>query len=135
MLDVALHVLRTRKSFAVMGVSRDPTKYGHEVFETLRGNHTVYPINPKYDQVDGHRCYASLDALPETPEVVVTALAPNVTEQVVPSCIARGIPLIWMPPGCWTEHAVELCRAAGIAEIHDVCPVFAIGMLRADLHE
>ena len=132
MLDAALNVLRTRKSFAVMGVSRDPSKYGHEVFEALRGNHTFYPINPKYSQVDGHRCYASLDALPETPEVVVTALAPNVTEQLVPSCIARGIPLIWMPPECYTERAVELCHAADVAEIHEVCPVFAMGMLHTD---
>lgn len=135
MLDAALEILRTRKSFAVLGVSRDPSKYGHEVFEVLRKNYTVYPINPKYDEVDGHRCYASLDAVPETPEVVVTALAPNVTEQVVPICIARGVPLIWMPPGCYTERAVELCHTAGVAEIHEVCPVFATGMLRAELRE
>ncbi len=58
MLDAALNVLRTRKSFAVLGVSRDPSKYGHEVFEVLRKDYAVYPINPKYDAVDGHRCYA-----------------------------------------------------------------------------
>lgn len=132
MLDAALEILRTRKSFAILGVSRDPSKYGHEVFEALRQDYTIYPINPKYDEIDGHRCYASLDALPATPEVVVTALAPNVTEQVVPSCIARGVSLIWMPPGCYTDRAVELCHAAGVAEIHNVCPVFAIGMLRAE---
>ena len=132
MLDAALNVLRTRKSFAVMGVSRDLSKYGHEVFEVLRKDYTVYPINPKYDEVDGHRFYASLDTLPETPDVVVTALAPQVTEQIVPTCIARGIPLIWMPPECYTERAVELCHAADVAEIHEVCPVFAMGMLRTD---
>jgi len=68
--------------------------------------------------------------LPETPDVVVTALAPNVTEQAVPNCIARGVPLIWMPVGCYTERAVELCRAVGVAEIHEVCSVFATEMSR-----
>lgn len=47
MLEVALEILRTRKSFAVLGVSRDPSRYGHEVFEVLRKDYTVYPINPK----------------------------------------------------------------------------------------
>ncbi len=131
MLDAALDVLRTRKSFAVLGVSRDPAKYGHEVFEVLRPDRVVYPINPKYDEVDGYRCYPSLDALPEAPEVVVAALSPEMTEQVVASWVPRGSALIWMPPGCFTERAVELCRCAGVAEIHDVCPVFAAGVLHA----
>ncbi len=132
MLNAALEALRTRKSFAVLGVSRDPAKYGHEVFEVLCRDYVVYPINPKYDEVDGHRCYSSLNELPQMPEVVVTALAPRVTEQAVASCIARGVALIWMPPGCYTEDAVELCRSNGVAEIHDVCPVFAMGRLHAD---
>ncbi len=131
MLNAALEALRTRKSFAVLGVSREPAKYGHEVFEALRSDYNVYPINPKYDEVDGYRCYASLDALPQLPEVVVAALSPGMTEQVVASWVTRGIALIWMPPGCFTERAVELCRGAGVAEIHDVCPVFAMGVLHA----
>ncbi len=135
MLEQALDVLRTHKSFAILGVSRDPQKYGHEVFEALHAHYTVYPINPKYDQVDGLPCYASLDVLPETPEVVVTALAPHVTEQVIPRCIDRGISLVWMPPGCYTEQAVELCRAAGVREIHDLCPIFAIGMLQGEAEQ
>ncbi len=49
MLAEAFEVLKAHHSFAVIGVSREPEKYGHEVFEVLRsGGYCVYPINPKY---------------------------------------------------------------------------------------
>ena len=54
--EAALAVLRTPASFAVIGVSAQPEKYGHEVFETLHsGGYTVYPINPKYTEIAGCR--------------------------------------------------------------------------------
>ncbi len=68
MLEDAIDVLRTHHSFAVIGVSREPEKYGHEVFVSLvAAGCTVYPVNPKYTEVDGRPCYASLGALPKTP--------------------------------------------------------------------
>ena len=130
MLEEALETLKSYRSFAVIGVSRELDKYGHEVFEVLRSaGYQVYPINPKYAEIDGQPCYATLDALPHRPEVVVMAVAPQVTEKLMPGVIALGVPIIWMPPGCFTLVAVEACRAAGVRELHDICPVFALGAL------
>ena len=124
--QAAMDVLKTRTSFAVIGVSAQPEKYGHEVFETLHaGGYTIYSINPKYAEIDGVPCYPSLAALPEMPQVVVLALAPHVTEQAVPQVAATGVNLIWLPPGCFTPAAVDACQAAGVPELHDVCPVGA----------
>jgi len=93
--EAALDVLRTRTSFVVIGVSAQPGKYGHEVFETLlSGGYTVYPVNPKYSEIDGHPCYPALTALPTMPDVVVLALAPQVCEQTVPEAVAAGARLI-----------------------------------------
>jgi predicted CoA-binding protein len=134
MLEDALDVLRTYHSFAVIGVSREPGKYGHEVFVSLvAACCTVYPVNPKYTEVDGLPCYPSLSALPQTPEVVILALAPQVTERVVPEAIAAGTKVIWLPPGCFTPAAVEACQKAGVRELHDICPVYVSGALRAQL--
>ena len=130
--EVALDVLRTRTSFAVIGVSAQPEKYGHEVFETLLSDgYTVHPINPNYREIDGHPCYPSLAALPAMPDVVVLALAPQVSEQTVPKAVAAGARLIWLPPGCFTQAAVKACQAAGVPELHDVCPVGALHELRS----
>lgn len=132
MLNLALDVLKSCNAFAVIDVSREPEKYGHEVFAALlSGGYAVYPVNPKCTEIDGHPCYPSLGALPERPEVVVLALAPHVTERVVSEAIAFGAQVIWLPPGCFTPAAVEACRRAGVRELHDICPVFASGALQA----
>ena len=126
----AKEVLGAPRRIAVVGVSRDPEKYGHELFEILRDRHRVFPINPKMDEIDGQRCYPSLDELPESPDVIVLALAPAVSEKVVATCLDRGA-VIWLPPGCASERAAELARQGASEVLTDVCPVFVTRLLAA----
>lgn len=67
-------LLQTPRVFAIVGASQDKSKYGYEVFETLkRHGHTVLPVNPKYAEIDGAACYPSLADLPQKPDVILTA--------------------------------------------------------------
>jgi predicted CoA-binding protein len=105
--------------FAVVGVSRDPAKYGHQVYKDLRSaGYKVYAINPNVSEVLGDRCYPSLEALPAKP-VVVTP--PKVTETVVETCKKLGIKKVWMQPGSESEAAINFCRKNGIDVIYGVC--------------
>lgn len=118
------------KMFAVIGVSENKEKYGYEIFETLiSSGYKVYPINPKYSSIEGHECYPSLNSLPEKPDVVVTVVPPPVTEKVVETCVELQIPIVWMPPGSWSDLAIKKCQDNRIACIHDVCIVFAVKSL------
>ena len=66
--------------FAVVGVSRDPAKYGHQVYKNLRSaGYEVYAVNPNVSEVLGDRCYPGLEALPVKPDVVNVAVQPWVT--------------------------------------------------------
>ncbi len=120
-------ILKEKKIFAVVGVSGSKEKYGYEVFRALLdAGYKAYPINPKYDSIDGHPCYKSLRQLPENPEVVVTVVPPAITEEVVDTCVELGISTVWMPPGSWSDRAVMKCEESQIKTVHDVCLVFAI---------
>lgn len=130
-MTIGHSVLKQCHTFAVVGVSQDKQKYGYEVFETLMNNgYKVYPVNPKYASVDEQPCYPSLQALPEKPDVVVTATPAAVTEKVAETCAQLGIGTLWMPPETWSEKAVEISNAHGIQEIHDLCLVFALKSLQ-----
>lgn len=56
------------------------------------------------------KCYPSLKELPEKsedkPEVVITALAPKNTINVVPVVKEIGVDTIWFPPNCFDESAI-----------------------------
>lgn len=124
---LGLEALGSVKVWAVVGASRDPERYGHEVLAALRqAGKTVLPVNPRYPEIDGLPCHDSLAALAEKPDVVLLALAPKGSAAAVVAMPALDV-LVWLPPGCWSEEALDACRERGFRMVHDVCP---IGLLR-----
>lgn len=114
--------LKKTNVFAVIGVSRDPKKYGHQVYRDLRNaGYKVYCVNPNTDRVLGDKCYASLEALPTKPDVVDVVVPPKITEQVVKTCEKLGIRKVWMQPGSESGEAINFCVKNGIAVVHGVC--------------
>jgi acyl-CoA synthetase (NDP forming) len=53
---------------------------------------TIYPINPRYDEIAGIPCHASLAQLPERPDMVMFAVGDHRLEQALDDAIACGIP-------------------------------------------
>ena len=105
-------------SYAVVGASRSPDKYGYLVYRAVKAaGRAAYPVNPQAAEVDGDRCYPSLSALPRTPAVAVLVVPPAVTETAVAECARLGIKQVWMQPGAESPAAVAACRDAGIAVV------------------
>jgi predicted CoA-binding protein len=114
--------LRKQNIFAVIGVSRNPSKYGHQVYKDLKeAGYAVYAVNPNIDEILGDRCYHSLSELPQKPDVVDTVVPPCVTEKVVTECKELGIARVWMQPGSESEQALNFCTRNNIQVVHDVC--------------
>lgn len=76
--------LLSPKSVAIVGASPRPGVAAMRVRRNLRGmdfSGPIHLVNPRYDEIDGQRCYPSLAALPEKPDAVFVAIA---AEQVIP---------------------------------------------------
>jgi len=114
--------LRKQNTIAVIGVSRNPAKYGHQVYKDLKeAGYVVYAVNPSIDEVLSDRCYHSLSELPEKTDVVNTVVPPKVTEKVVEEYKELGIERVWIQPGSESEHAIRFCEENNIKVVHDVC--------------
>jgi len=106
----------------VIGASRDPEKYGFQVYKDLKNaGYKVYAINPNADEILGDRCYPDLKDLPMKPDVVDVVVPPKVTEKVVEACKELGITRVWMQPGSESENAINFCEKNGIDVVHGVC--------------
>jgi 3-hydroxypropionyl-CoA synthetase (ADP-forming) len=77
------------RSVAVFGASR-PGTVGGIIFKNSSRLETIYPINPKYETVYGHKCYPSVADLPETPDVGVFATGPESTIRLFEEFCDRG---------------------------------------------
>ncbi|MGA2293315.1 acetate--CoA ligase family protein [Bradyrhizobium sp.] len=82
------------RSVAIIGASENPNKVGGRPVHYLdkfgfKGR--IFPINPSRAEVQGHRCYKSLDDLPEAPDMVIVAVAGDNAIGAVADCAAHGV--------------------------------------------
>jgi len=120
--DLIKAFLKEKNIFAVVGASRDPRKYGYQVYKDLKNaGYEVYPVNPNAREILGDKCYPSLESLPVKPDVVDLVVPPKITEVVVKTCKKLGIKKVWMQPGSESEMAINFCRKNGMDVIHGVC--------------
>ena len=119
--DLVTEFLALRR-YAVVGVSADQDKYGYKIWRSLQEKgYTVYPVNPRYDEIEGERCYRSLAEVADRVDVVDLVVPPKVTEEIVKQCAELGLTRVWMQPGAESEEAIRFCRERGIKVLHDVC--------------
>jgi predicted CoA-binding protein len=111
-----------KNAFAVVGVSKDPQKYGHQIYRDLRtAELIVYPINPTAIEVLGDKCYPTIEALPVKPDVVDTVIPPKITEGIVKTCEKLGINKVWMQPGSESDVAIDFCKQHNLEVIYGIC--------------
>ncbi len=82
------------RAVAVIGASINAGAIGSQVVTNLLGHQyggQIYPINPKYKEINGLPCYADFDALPDTPDLLVVAVAARFVPEVIRAAGRKGI--------------------------------------------
>lgn len=120
MKDVARFL--SLEKYAVAGVSRDPKKFGQQMFKDLRKKGMdVVPINPKADTIDGVRCYSSVSELPSDIRGVIFMTPKEETLSVVRETIAHGIKDLWIQQGAETKSMIAELEKENINLISNEC--------------
>jgi acetyltransferase len=86
------HALAPR-SVAVIGASAEKGSVGYVLTENVLGGGfagKVFLVNPHDKEIAGHPCFASVAALPETPELAVIATPPKTVPELVKQLGAKG---------------------------------------------
>ncbi|MGB9112305.1 MAG: GNAT family N-acetyltransferase [Acidimicrobiales bacterium] len=80
-------------SIAVVGASRRPGNVGHEIVRSLLAGDfagTVYPVNPHADAICGVPAWPTLSSIPRLIDLVIVAVHPTKTRDVVKESAAIG---------------------------------------------
>jgi acyl-CoA synthetase (NDP forming) len=96
------------RSVAVLGASGTPGKLGHVIVKNIADSDfagSVYPVNPKSDEILGYKAYRSVTEIPGDVDLVVTALpTPKLTVEAMEQCAQKGVKAV-------------IIQSAGFAEI------------------
>ncbi|MGB3828778.1 MAG: acetate--CoA ligase family protein [Ornithinimicrobium sp.] len=82
------------RSVALLGASTVPNVPGNDMvleLQVARFPGAVYPVNPRYTEVEGLPCYPSLLDLPQAPDLAVLGIANSGIEEQVRAAIDRGV--------------------------------------------
>ena len=99
------------KSVAIIGASGTPGKLGYVIVNNIVGSDfsgEIYPVNPKADEILGHKVYKSVSAIPGDVDLVITVLpTPKMTVATVEECAAKGVKAIIIESAGFAEMGGE----------------------------
>ncbi|SAL80114.1 N-acetyltransferase GCN5 [Caballeronia arvi] len=83
------------RSIAIIGASNDARSISGQPMRFLmqhgyRG--ALFPVNPKYAEIDGVACSPSIAALPDTPDLALILVAAKRVPEMLRECGERGVP-------------------------------------------
>ncbi len=143
------------RSVAVIGASVKEGSLGRQMMlELERGGFdgAIYPVNPGYDEVLGHRCFGSIGDVPEPVDLAIVGVANQRIEQAVRDAGEAGAASVvtfsslfeeepsedGMPPlgervaTIAREHGMALCGGNGMGFVHADAKLRATGFLTPD---
>jgi acetyltransferase len=121
---MSLDRLFTPASVGIVGASADAGKISGMMVEFLRRSGftgRVYPVNPRYEEICGWRCYKSVEDLPEVVDVLVVVVPVTAALQVLASAGRRGVPFVVLMTGGFGEGASGDLGEARLGQLADIC--------------
>ncbi len=81
------------KGIAVIGATPNPLKGGYNILKNLVTGYQggIYPVNPKYDDIQGLACYDSIKNVPDPVDLAIVFVPAPIAVQAAAACAQRGI--------------------------------------------
>lgn len=134
-ISVLRRILDENRVIAAVGLSANWYRPSFFAAKYLQEHgYRVIPVNPRYEEILGERCYASLSEIAEPVDVVQLFQRSDKVRPFVDEAIKIGIKVVWMQLGIVNEQAAEQARKAGLEVVMDRCMKIEHGRLFGGLN-
>ncbi len=121
-IETLRRILATCRTIAVVGLSADwyrPSFFAAKYMQ--EHGFRIVPVNPRYPEILGEKCYSSLEDIPFKVDMVDVFRR---TEDVMPiarQAVAIGARCLWQQLGVVSDEADRYARAHGLDSVMDRC--------------
>lgn len=93
------------RGIAVVGATPAKGKGGRILIDNLRRGYTgkIYPVNPKYPEIEGLPCYPSIGDVPDPVDLAIVFVASHLAPSVIDACGKRRIPGVMIQSAGFSE--------------------------------
>ena len=128
-------ILKENQVIAVVGLSADWYRPSYFAAKYMQEHgYRVIPVNPKYGEILGQKCYKSLREVPEKIDIVDVFRKTQDVMPIAEEAIAIGAKVLWQQLGVKNEAAAAKARAAGLDAVADRCVKIEHGRLFGGLN-
>lgn len=115
-------ILTKYRKIALVGASPKPERDANRVMRyLLEHGYEVYPVNPRYDEVLGKKCYPSVLDIPDEIEIVDLFVRPEFTMDYVEQAIKKGAKVVWFQFNTYNREAFRKAKEAGLIAVAHRC--------------
>ncbi|MFP4347570.1 MAG: acetate--CoA ligase family protein [Desulfococcaceae bacterium] len=114
------------RGIALVGATGTPTKGGYAILKNLMTGFDggIYPVNPRYPEIEGLPCYGSVSQVPDPVDLAIVFVPARLVPGVIRDCADRGIRGVMIESGGFAEtgeqgkalqeEVAEIAKTAGI---------------------
>lgn len=121
-INTLRRILEHSKTIAVVGLSADWWRPSYFAAKYMQDHgYRVIPVNPRYQEVLGEKCYASLREVPEPVDIADCFRKSAEIGPIAEDAVAIGARVLWMQLGVINQAAADKASAAGLEVVMDRC--------------
>jgi uncharacterized protein len=134
-INTLRRILRESKVIAVVGLSADWFRPSYFAAKYMQEHgYRVIPVNPKYPEILGEKCYPSLRDIHQPVDMVDVFRKTADVMPIAEDAIRIGAKVLWQQLGVRNEEAGAKARTAGLETVMDRCVKIEHGRLFGGLN-
>ena len=115
-------ILAQSRTLAVVGLSAQWYRPSYFAAKYMQDHgYRIIPVNPRYDEVLGERCYPDLRAIPERVDLVDCFRRSQDIPLIAEQAIDIGAKVLWMQLGIVNDEAARRASVAGLDVVMNRC--------------
>lgn len=134
-IDTLRRILATCRTIAVVGLSADwfrPSYFAAKYM--LEHGYRIIPVNPRYDEVLGVRCFRTLEDIEMPVDMVDVFRRSADVAPIAAQAVRIGAKVLWQQLGVASAEAAQIARQAGLDSVMDRCVKIEHARLFGGLH-
>ncbi len=121
-INTLRRILVENRKVAIVGLSANWSRPSNFVGKyLLEHGFEIFPVNPKYDEILGRKCYPDLKSIPGPVDIVDLFQRADRVMPFVEDAIEIGARVVWMQLEIVNQEAAERAREAGLEVVMDRC--------------
>jgi predicted CoA-binding protein len=115
-------ILKESCTIAVVGLSADWFRPSYFAAKYMQEHgYRIIPVNPKYTEILGERCYPDLQSVPDKIDIVDVFRKSADCAPIAKDAVVIGAKTLWLQIGVINEEARLLAEAGGLEVVMDRC--------------